>query len=99
MTAQTATARLGIRPSALPAWRRLQEALDGAAVPCTGDPDAWWSEDPDVRAYAARACIDCVAIERCGRFAEANRETAGVWAGVDRTPTAGRPAQRKERSA
>lgn len=99
MTGRTSAAALGIRRSALPAWHTLTAALAGAAVPCTGDPEAWWADDPGDRATAARACRRCPVLAECGAFATANHEGAGVWAGLDRAPTAGRPAQPKEQTA
>ena len=75
-----------IRRDALPAWHALQRALRAAApVPCTtDDPAAWTSGSAVTRAAAARRCHGCPVAAECGRFAEANREHHGVWAGVDR---------------
>lgn len=92
------TVRVGIRPQAMFAWRRLAKALDGTTPPCAADPAAWTSDDPEERAYAARACRHCPALEACRVFAEANREPHGVWGAVDRTPAA-RAAQPKEQTA
>lgn len=76
---------IGVRPSAAAAWTDLQAALIDAVVPCTADPESWTGEDPDDRETAARACLGCPARWPCELFATANRETHGVWAGVDRT--------------
>ena len=88
----------GVRAAALPAWEALRTALFSTdePVPCRNDPDAWFSDDPDVREYAAAHCWSCPVLAECGRFATANQETAGVWAGMDRTRSAGRPARPKE---
>lgn len=91
---------IGVRPAARGAWQRLHELLARVGpVPCTTDPDLWHSEDPGERELAVMACMECLALQRCGEFADANKESAGVWAGLDRTVPAGRPAQSVERSA
>lgn len=83
--------RVTIAASALPAWQRLQAALRAAkTVPCA-DRDEWTSADPEVREWAAWHCAGCDVIAECAAFASANRETAGVWGGVDRTGRVGRP--------
>lgn len=84
-----------IRAAALPAWDQLQAALrDSPPPPCTGDPEAWTSDDMATRAYAARACLRCAVVDQCAAFAEANNETFGVWGGIDRTPAALSTARR-----
>lgn len=94
---------IGIRAVAREAWQGLQAALldTPEPVPCRADPDAWTSEDPDERAYAARACVDCPLIVQCARFARLNAEQFGVWAGIDRTriTNPGRPADQRKESA
>ena len=95
------TLTIAIRSAAVPAWAALQAALRAAGpVPCTADPDAWTSDDAEVRAYAARACRGCPVLEACRAFAAANQEAHGVWAGVDRGDRAAvRSLNRKERTA
>lgn len=87
------TTAFGIRPAALPAWESLRLALMSLdrPVPCRAAPQVWTSDDPAERAIASRACSDCPVITLCAEFARLNRETAHVWAGLDRTPRRGRP--------
>ncbi len=98
----TAAPNFGIRSSALPAWRRLHQALADAdrPAPCRSDPDAW-CDPPDQEAaeYAANLCARCPVLELCGQFANANRETSGIWGGRSRVPTRGRPAATSKESA
>lgn len=57
---------------------------------CDSDP-RFTSDDPLVRAVAAKLCTDCPVFGLCQ---EAGRgETAGVWGGVDHGPV---PEQRKD---
>lgn len=96
------TGTLGIRTAALPAWQSLQLSLLDLhrPVPCQSAPDVWTSDNPNRRAIAAAACGHCPVILQCATFARVNREASNVWAGVDRTPTRGRPAaQQKVRTA
>lgn len=96
------TNTFGVRESAVGAWQRLQLALLDIhqPVPCQSAPEVWTSDDPEQRAIASRVCSDCAVMVLCDQFARINRETANVWAGIDRTPKRGRPAnQPKERTA
>lgn len=99
--------QLGIRPAALPAFRRLLEALAATGpTSCSADPDSWTTDHgADDRAsdttsleYIARLCRRCPVHAECAEFATANNETAGIWAGIDRTPRVGRPAAASTRS-
>ncbi len=91
----------GIRPAALPSWLELHSALLDLTTPtpCQSAPGVWTSDDPAERATASRACIGCPVILLCDRFARLNRESSNVWAGIDRTPTRGRPAAPSKESA
>lgn len=95
------TSAFGIRPSALPSWRRLHDALADAdrPAPCSANPDAWWSDDDELAELAVNLCGCCPVLAECGQFATANRETAGIWAGRSRTPQRGRPAAERKASA
>lgn len=78
----------------------LAAAIDVAlqaecVVPCRQDGGALWlSESAEERAEAARACIErhCPVLDECRAASQATRERFGVWAGVDRTPSAKRAA-------
>lgn len=91
----------GIRPSAAADWLRLHQALADAdrPAPCISLPDAWWSNDDELTEQAAHLCGRCPVLAQCDAFATANRETAGIWGGRDRTPTRGRPANLRKESA
>lgn len=88
------TSSLGIRASALPAWRELHDALMALPRPtvCASDPESFTDPDPDDLAYTTALCTGCRVFALCDAFATANKESAGIWAGRDRTPTRGRPA-------
>lgn len=94
---------LGIRPAALPALRALLAAIgESGPTPCMANPDAWTGDvEPDMTEAAVELCVGwCPVLTQCGNFATANRETAGIWAGKDRTPRSGRPAaEQKARTA
>jgi hypothetical protein len=75
---------------ALPAWRRLQDALEVTVTPCRGRGE-WISQHPEDRAFAVQHCRRCPITELCRAYAEAAKERDGVWGGVDRTPRPGRP--------
>ena len=86
------TAALGIRDTAVAAWRDLHAVLaTGPPVACRADPEAWVGETAADRTEAASACACCHAADACSRFALANREANGVWAGTDYTPRPRRP--------
>lgn len=87
-----ASAVLGIRPEAIPAWLALGAALDrlsdqGQHPVCHQRPDQW-SQDakPYARQDAVEACTYCPIKNACGAFADANVEVSGVWGGRDRSP-------------
>lgn len=60
----------------------------GQSVPCrvSALPSWWVSDDPDERAAAARACIDCPVLTDCKAAATDSKERFGVWGGKDFTP-------------
>jgi len=72
-------------PDTAAAWVELLEATAEHAPPCANDPEAWFADAPDLKAYAERACTGCHAIGVCATYATAAGERHGVWAGVDRT--------------
>lgn len=76
MTARTATPL--VPASALRAWDRLCEALDGYTPGCASRPDEWF--DGDLEA-AAEACGYCPAQAECLAFATAASERFGIWGG------------------
>ncbi len=82
-------------PDAVPAWLALSEVLAALPrpTPCQVDPAPFRSDHVAERREAAHACRACPALEECGRYADAARETWLVWAGRDRTATFSR--QRK----
>lgn len=88
------TAGLGIRPQAIGAWVALHRAIADAArpTPCRADPDSWAEPvNPEHADAAAALCQRCPVIDACRRFADANTERTGIWAGTNRTPKRGRP--------
>ncbi len=91
---------LGIRTAALPAWRDLHVALSNTdrPTPCQANPDAWTGDgDSDMADAAAQLCQEwCPALAECNTFATVNRESSGIWAGIDRTPRRGRPAAQRQ---
>lgn len=57
--------------------------------PACGDwreNNPWLSDDPRLRAMAARWCRGCPVLELCGAAAVERKERFGVWGGRDRTP-------------
>ncbi len=99
MTAPSGT--LGIRPAAVPSWLALHGALLAlpGPTPCAADPDSFTDPRPEDVDYTANMCRRCPVLAECGQFATANKESAGIWAGRDRTPTRGRPAAERKASA
>jgi len=71
------------------------DALDRALVsqaargwrPACSDPNdrRWLSEHKAERDEAARLCTGCAVLAECAAAADEQRETFGVWGGVDRT--------------
>lgn len=94
----TAPSNFGIRPSAVGAWQALQRALLDLdrPTPCRADPDAWCDPQPEDVDYTANLCRRCPVLAECDQFASVNRESSGIWAGRDRTPTRGRSAAQRE---
>jgi hypothetical protein len=87
-----------VRPEAAGALLALRGLLrrlgdQGRSVPCTAQPELWFSDDPADRAEAAEACTFCPARPVCANFATSNREVHGTWAGVARE-VGRRPARR-----
>lgn len=64
-----------------PEFNALVVALGGIAPPCrTGDPERWFSPDPQP---AMRACGDCHAKVECLAYGRATDQRYGVWGGID----------------
>ena len=83
MSTTVTTARLG--PSDLAHLLTLGGRLfmTEASTPCkddVGGNDLWFSPHRD-REQAARRCLDCPFLGRCGYNAVISRATHGVWAG------------------
>lgn len=83
----------------------LIDALEtGLIVPCLRRPE-WTSDDPDERAHAATECEGCPCLDECADVALEDVETYGktqvwgVYAGVDITPTKGKPGRPRKESA
>lgn len=71
-------------------------ASEGARPRCgdwADETNPWLSEDPRLRAMAARWCTGCPVLAECDAAAVERKEKFGVWGGKDRTPRS-----RKERS-
>lgn len=85
MTAALPAATLSADAARLHA--ELNEAVERTGAPCRGRTD-WTDDDRDVRAEAAVACQRCAVLARCADYVAAAGEDFGVWAGVDRTPSA-----------
>ena len=86
---------IAIAEVAQPAWRRLSEALEDHAPPCSTDPELWFSSGADGVEAASHRCLTCPALTECGEYADLAGETHGVWASVDRS----RPALGKRSAA
>jgi hypothetical protein len=87
------TAIIGRQAPHGPARQALDLALVNLAAaggrPRCGEPGTrayWTSDDAAERAQAANWCTGCRVLAECGEAADEQRETFGVWAGVDRTP-------------
>lgn len=80
-------------PEAVDARERLSAALvamgDRDQAPACAGGTWWISEAAEERAAAAEACRGCPALEACARAGR--YEPWGVWGGVDRSPSLGRP--------
>lgn len=66
-------------------WARLRDGVAAlpAAVPCAGPERPFWhSPDSEEQAVAARACLECPLLDRCGDYATAAGERSGVWGGT-----------------
>lgn len=76
---------IGLLPEAATAHHALTDALvrREQTLPCETDPAAWFSRSSAKRAEAVEACGWCSVRLACAQFAQANREAAGVWGGVD----------------
>lgn len=78
-------ASMGIPAASMDAWMHLQGFFArGEVTPCHSRPE-WTSSRKADKATAIRLCGDCVCKAACNDFAEANGETTGVWAGIDRS--------------
>jgi len=76
----------------------LEAARRGERAHCSDGETAqyWMSELEAERKLAVHACRGCVVWDECDAAARANRETHGVWAGIDRTR---RPGQKRKDEA
>ena len=66
-------------------WARLRAGIAAlpVAVPCAGPERPFWhSTDVAEQAAAARACLECPLLDRCGDYATAAGERWGVWGGT-----------------
>ena len=65
----------------------LRMAADGRKPRCgePGNHAVWLSDDPRLRALAARWCSGCPVLAECGAAALEAQVTFGVWAGADLT--------------
>ncbi len=95
------TSAFGIRAAAVPSWLALHFALLAlpSPTPCAADPDSFTDPRPDDVAYLTGLCTGCPVLAECNAFATANKESAGIWAGKERTPRRGRPAAPSKESA
>ncbi len=75
---------LGVPVEALPAWDRLTRALLDYQPPCASEPERWWSYDDESVEAAVTGCRRCRVLQLCGAYADAAKETHGIWAGTDR---------------
>lgn len=66
---------------AVPLLLELHRALDGAPPPCSADPVAWTSSEPEDVKVAVAGCRPCPAMTQCRAYATAVRPRIGVWAG------------------
>lgn len=82
---------VAIRPVAVPAWHALQHGLEQAeddrlTIPCrVADPIGWDGTSSQWTEYAESQCQLCPVIHQCGNYADAARETSGIWGGRDRS--------------
>ena len=66
----------------------LLKMADNGERPRCGDwndNNPWVSDDPRLRAMAARWCAGCPILGECAQAAQEMKATFGVWAGRDRT--------------
>ena len=66
-------------------WARLRDGIAAlpVAVPCAGPERPFWhSTDVAEQAAAARACLECPLLDRCGDYATVAGERWGVWGGT-----------------
>lgn len=56
-----------------------------------GEDGPWLSEDPRMRALAARWCAGCPVLAECDRAGVEAKHKFGVWGGKDRTRRARKP--------
>jgi hypothetical protein len=54
----------------------------GQVVPCLGHRDTWTAADAATQKAAARACLDCPALDACAAYVTAHPEPTGTWAGL-----------------
>lgn len=60
------------------------------AIPCQRDPEAWFSDQPDIRFAALQECrTNCPVINQCRTYAHADPpERNGIWGGQQMEPNA-----------
>ncbi|MGZ4516417.1 MAG: WhiB family transcriptional regulator [Mycobacteriaceae bacterium] len=61
------------------------------STPCRDAPEKWVSDHAAARREAAALCRDCPILTDCYERAMTNRETFGVWGGVDFSDATSRP--------
>lgn len=67
-----------------PSDQLLKRILTNEARPCAGDMGYTWTSETEAdRAYAMAACGHCPVIGLCREVAQADKPSAGVWAGLD----------------
>lgn len=78
-------------------WVRLRAGIAAlpVAVPCAGPERSLWHSTDVAEQAAARACLECPLLDRCGDYATAAGERWGVWGGTtDKERRAGRETRR-----
>lgn len=94
------------RPTVLPTmpataeWDRFADLLlDHGPTPCAGR-DEWTDDEAEVREIAAATCrSSCPLLNACRAAADSTNEDFGVFAGTDRSPRLGRPANTERKTA
>lgn len=74
-----------MKPSARPAWKRLQAALETTAPSCAGDlrfVAERTNLDPEDLADMRETCATCPILVRCSAYRQLDKPKGGFWAGV-----------------